>query len=158
MCVGEIIESVSFVMIALKLLVHSLLSNPMLNVLSMLLLHRCLLFDLNFVKLVYLITNSNVFQSFVLKIINPLLSYSLSLSFSLLHVLFHELSSVLIWTFVFEKCTFTTIHLLLQECLKGYIWKELILFELIHNFLLHLTCVHGATSCPTLKSIIRISD
>ena len=49
MTTGEIIEAICFIVIELQLLVHTLFSDPLLDVLSMLLLHGSLLFNFNIV-------------------------------------------------------------------------------------------------------------
>ena len=110
--VREVIEAICFVVFSLKLVMHAFLSHTLHDVLSMLLLHRIFLLNFNLIKLINLVTNTGIFMTLLLKIVNPLLSLCLSFSLSLLHVLLHVFSGVLIWSFVKEECTLASVHFL----------------------------------------------
>ena len=123
----------------------------------MLLLHGSLLFNLNLVELIYLIADPNIFKALLLQVVHSLLSFRLGLCLRLLHVFLHILASVLIGGLIDEKCTLTSIHLLLQKFVKGDLRKELVVFERFQGFLLNLARVHRATACTSLHSLVRVS-
>ena len=129
MSVWEVIEAKCFVIIFLHLLVHLLLSNASFDVLSMLLLQRKLLFDLNLVELFHLVFDPLILKPLLLNINDSLLSLIQCIGLRLLHILFHVHASILTRRFVREKSALASIDLLLEKVFKRDLWKELIVFK-----------------------------
>ena len=158
MRVREVIEAICFVVVSLELVIHTLLRHALLDILSMLLLHGSFLLNFNLIKLFDLVANAGVFKALILEIVDPLLSLRLSSRLSLLHVLFHIVSGVLVGSFVEEESAFASVHFPLEERLECHLWQEFVVFKCIHDFLLDLTRVHGAAPVTTLKGIVGVRD
>jgi len=156
MGIGEVIEAICLVVVVLQLLIHSFLSYALLDVLTVLLLHGGLLLNLNLVELVHLLLDAHVFKPFLLQVEYFLLGAGLCPRLSDLHVLLHILSRVLIGRLVEEECSLASIKFFLQEGLEGHLRQELIVFERLENFVLHLTRVERAVPSPCLEGVIGI--
>ena len=106
---GKVIEAIGFVILFLEFLELAPLLHALLHILSVLLLHGCFLLDFNLVQLVYLLTDSLVLQALLLKIAYSLLCLGLGSRLSLLHVLLHVFSGVLIGGLVKEEGPLTPV-------------------------------------------------
>ena len=122
MSVGEVVEAESLVILPLHLVVHLLLCDTGLDVLTILFLKADFLLNLNVIELFNLVFDTLVFKALIFNVLHALLCLVQSVSLGLLNVLFHVLSSVLTRRFVREKSPLATLHLLLQELLKSDLW------------------------------------
>lgn len=127
----EVVETESFVVVALQLLIHALFGDSLHDIFTVLLLHRDLLLRLDLLQLVQLLADSDVLKALLLQVLHFLLGSGLCPGLSLLHVLFQVLPRVLVRSFVEEECSLTSIELFIQERLEGHLRQELIVSQRI---------------------------
>lgn len=127
MCVGESIESVRFVETSLNLSLHVVLSNSLLDVLSVFELHVHLFVVCNFLKLFKLLSCQSILVPFFVKLVHTIFCFLQRSGFRLLLILLHVTFGLFISSIVEKQSAFSFIDFLSQKVFKRHLGKKFVI-------------------------------
>jgi hypothetical protein len=133
MSVRKRVKAKRFVKISLHLGIEGLFSDSLFDILAVLLLHRYLFIERDFVQLLQLFFDPLIFDPFLLELLYPLTCPFRCFGVRLRDILFHVIFCFFTGLFVKENGLLTFVHLPKEEIIESLFRKVLVFFQRSHD-------------------------